>query len=181
MIVCIIGLCIIGFTLICLGLSIFFSAMHNHYELYDNKYWTELRKGGEPDDDLMKLKKKHDRFENLDNYHGIGDCGSLEVPFWLGAILSIIFILFAGGFLIDGRCPRSVDKKYQEAMIEREALVYRLDHKDELIIGNEVLYKDITTFNQKINNYKLDRDNPWINWFIDPKLASIEPIEYKAN
>lgn len=89
----------------------------------------------------------------------------------LGGIMGII----TGGISIG--VGINVDTDYENALYEREVLEYRLEHMDENIIGNELLYNDIVEFNNELRYTKKWAENPWTSWFFNQKIADIEYIE----
>ena len=69
------------------------------------------------------------------------------------------------------------ENEYQKAMYQKEVLEYRLENKDENIVGNELLYGDIIEFNNNLRDVKKWSANPWTNWFNNAKIATIDYIE----
>lgn len=69
------------------------------------------------------------------------------------------------------------DLDYQNALHRREVIEYRLDHIEENIIGNEMLYNDIVEFNNMLRSQKKWANNPWTNWFNNEKIAALDYIE----
>lgn len=84
---------------------------------------------------------------------------------------TVIAILF---FVI--QVPKQVN--YENAVAKREALEYRLEHREENIVGNEMLYSEITEFNNGLRGKKRYADSPWIGWFVNDKIAEIDYIDY---
>ena len=71
----------------------------------------------------------------------------------------------------------SYDLDYQNALHEREVIEYRLDHMEENIVGNEMLYNDIVEFNNMLRSQKKWANNLWTNWFNNEKIAALNYIE----
>ena len=71
----------------------------------------------------------------------------------------------------------SAENEYQKAMYQKEVLEYRLENKDENIVGNELLYGDIIKFNNNLRDVKKWSANPWTSWFSNAKIATIDYIE----
>ena len=71
----------------------------------------------------------------------------------------------------------SYDLDYQNALHEREVIEYRLDHMEENIVGNEMLYNDIVEFNNILRSQKKWANNLWTNWFNNEKIAALNYIE----
>lgn len=89
----------------------------------------------------------------------------------LGGIMGTI----TGGISIGTVINADVD--YEKTIYERDVLEYRLEHSDENMIGNELLYNDIVKFNNSLRHTKEWADSPWISWFFNQKIADIEYIE----
>ena len=69
------------------------------------------------------------------------------------------------------------DVEYQNTLHKREMLEYRIEHMEENITGNEMLYNDIVEFNNTLRNTKKWALNPWTDWFNNQDIASIAFIE----
>lgn len=68
--------------------------------------------------------------------------------------------------------------KYEKAVMRREMLEYRLEHKEDEQSGNELLYSDILQFNQNLYSAKKWSKNLWVNWFWNEKIAELDYIDY---
>lgn len=90
-------------------------------------------------------------------------------------VMGIIASLFTCGFAIGNAV--TCDLNYQNALHEKEMLEYRIEHMEENITGNEMLYNDIVEFNNGLRNVKKWANNPWTNWFNNQGVASIDYIE----
>ena len=90
-------------------------------------------------------------------------------------IISFITLTVCSVFIIINQITKQ--KYYEEKLYEYNVLEYRLEHKDESIIGNELLYNDIVEFNKSLNSCKRYSNNFWLNWFINDKIATIDYIE----
>ena len=73
------------------------------------------------------------------------------------------------------------DVAYQNALHEKEMLEYRIEHMEENLTGNEMLYNDIVEFNNKLRNTKKWANSPWTNWFNNQDIASIDYIDIDGN
>lgn len=69
------------------------------------------------------------------------------------------------------------DVEYQNTLHKRDMLEYRIEHMEENITGNEMLYNDIVEFNNELRSEKKWALNPWTNWFNNKDIASIDYIE----
>lgn len=94
---------------------------------------------------------------------------------WLLVVLGIVFSLLTVGFIIGN--ATTCELNYQNVMHEKEMLEYRIEHMEENITGNEMLYNDIVEFNNELRNVKKWANNPWTNWFNNQDIASIDYIE----
>lgn len=70
---------------------------------------------------------------------------------------------------------------YQNALHEKEMLEYRIEHMEENITGNEMLYNDIVEFNNELRAEKKWANNLWTNWFNNKDIASLDYIELNGN
>jgi len=69
------------------------------------------------------------------------------------------------------------DVDYQNALYQKEMIEYRIDHADEDIVGNELLYNDIVWYNNDLRFIKKWSDSYWTNWFFNEDIATIDYIE----
>ena len=93
-----------------------------------------------------------------------------------GALLFGSIITFVSIVLIIINAS-SYDVEYQNTLHKKEMLEYRIEHMEENITGNEMLYNDIVEFNNELRNTKKWANNPWTNWFNNQDIASIDFIE----
>lgn len=92
-------------------------------------------------------------------------------------LLSIIFgfvSLVSGGIAIETQVTKDVE--YEQKLYEKQILEYRLENCEDLY-GNELLYADITKFNNELRNTKHWANNLWTSWFYNDKVATIDYIE----
>ena len=98
--------------------------------------------------------------------------------FSIGIVLVLLMsltLIFCGVFIIGVQTARDID--YQNALYEREMLEYRIEHMEENIVGNEMLYNDIVGFNNRLRTTKKWANNPWTSWFYNKKIAEIDYVE----
>ena len=57
-------------------------------------------------------------------------------------------------------------------------LEYRIEHMEENITGNEMLYNDIVEFNNALRSEKKWANNPWTSWFNNQDIASLDYVEW---
>ena len=69
------------------------------------------------------------------------------------------------------------DVDYQNTLYERTTLEYRIENEDAHTTGNELLYRDIVNFNNSLRTTKKWANNPWVNWFFNGDIATIDYIE----
>lgn len=156
---------IIGVTAIAIGNRI--------YSYWDNKAMSRVREltqsGTHYTED--KLYNQYLKRKNKFNWAYYS-----QTDAWIvGLFITLAIALFNGVIFLGLRGPSMIDKKYNNLMEERRILELRLNSKAE--IGNEFLYNDIVTFNEKIRDYKADRKNPWISWYCSEKICTIDEIE----
>lgn len=107
-------------------------------------------------------------------------CGYDNCSLIIGAIITILGILwFSTCMIVICMVQVPKQKDYESMLYKREVLEYRLEHKEENTIGNELLYNDIVDFNEQLRSAKKWSSNIWMNWFNNDKIATIEYINYK--
>jgi hypothetical protein len=89
----------------------------------------------------------------------------------LGALVSLVCV----GCIIGNASTRDI--AYQNALHERDVLEYRIEHMEENITGNEMLYNDIVEFNNNLRSTKRWADSLWLNWFYNQDIAAMDFIE----
>ena len=94
---------------------------------------------------------------------------------WVLTITGIVVSLFIAASIISK--TNTCELNYQNVMYEKEMLEYRIEHIEENITGNEMLYNDIVEFNNELRNTKKWANSPWTNWFNNQDIASIDYIE----
>lgn len=112
----------------------------------------------------------------------IDDCYKEDRLNFIGAmfvVCGIVFSLFTVGFAIGN--ATTCELEYQNVLHQKEMLEYRIEHMEENITGNEMLYNDIVEFNNTLRNEKKWALNPWTNWFNNQDIASIDFIELDSN
>lgn len=90
-------------------------------------------------------------------------------------VVGIMLSLVTSGIAIGNAIVRDVN--YQNFLYEKEMLEYRIERMDENITGNEMLYNDIVDFNNELRDTKKWANNPWVNWFYNQDIATIDYIE----
>lgn len=108
----------------------------------------------------------------------IADRTCNDLAFVIGFVLAIIAffaVLFTGIGIIDAQANENI--YYQNVLYEKEMLEYRIEHIEENITGNELLYNDIVEFNNELRSVKKWANSPWTNWFYNQDIATIDYIE----
>lgn len=103
------------------------------------------------------------------------------LPFITGVLLMIsaLFVaIFVGAGIVNTQVCGDIN--YQNKLHEREMLEYRIEHIEENITGNEMLYNDIAEFNNDLRSTKKWANSPWTNWFYNQDIATIDYIEIDA-
>ena len=90
-------------------------------------------------------------------------------------MISGIITFFMAILLLCVQANKEVD--YQNALYQKEMIEYRIDHADEDIVGNELLYNDIVEYNNDLRFIKKWSDSYWTNWFFNEDIATIDYIE----
>lgn len=101
--------------------------------------------------------------------------GEINTGGWFFIKINIIIFLAIGLTILFIQVPK--DKNYQNVLYEKEVLEYRLENKDENQVGNEMLYSEITKFNNELREHKIYSKNLWLNFFYNDKIATIDYIE----
>lgn len=94
----------------------------------------------------------------------------------IAAIVSGIASVFCIGFTIGVNVNAELD--YQNKIHEQDMLEYRIEHMEDNITGNEMLYNDIVEFNNELRTIKKWANSPWTNWFNNQKIATMDYIEF---
>lgn len=95
---------------------------------------------------------------------------------FLGIMMLIPFIVFCTSATII-QINEEID--FQNTIYEKKTIEYRLEHKEDNLVGNEWLYNDIIDFNNRLRSEKYWSSNPWTNWFYNDRVAEIGYIEYE--
>lgn len=90
-------------------------------------------------------------------------------------IFTVFFFTLVGGSILRVKINEDID--YQSALYEKKVIEYRIDHMLDNIVGNEMLYNDVVEFNNELRRIKKWANNPWVSWFYNQKIASIDYIE----
>lgn len=103
----------------------------------------------------------------------------LDIDIWFPiGIVSII--LGASGVIVTLAviCAAQIpsETNYQAALYEKSVLEYRLENQDDNIVGNELLFNDIVKFNNTLRQTKRYANSPWVNWFYNQKIATIDYV-----
>lgn len=88
----------------------------------------------------------------------------------IGLILCILIIIIT---------HINVEAQLQALQNTRDMLIYRLEHINELPAGNEMLYSEITEFNNQLYENIINSRNPWINWFYNSEFNNIPLIPWQ--
>lgn len=96
----------------------------------------------------------------------------IYMPSFLVGITALIVSL-----AIIGKVQINRDIDYQNKLYERTTLEYRIENEDAHTTGNELLYRDIVEFNNDLRTTKKWANNPWVSWFWNGDIATIDYIE----
>lgn len=138
-----------------------------------------------------KYDKKLAQKEYEKSQHSMYWCAQKEprkakASFWDASDLQIVFTIFFGLFLGTltalclglGLCHIDDRDEYNQLVYQKQVLEYRLEQGE--LEGNELLWKDITDFNNNIRSKKYWRNNPWTNWFNNPLINKVDYIEIEG-
>ena len=143
---------LISFLILFVGISLMV-----FYEICDNKYYN--------------ISEKYKNFvRNIAN-----SCLDLICGIFLaiGSAATIVCLVM----ILCNASTKQVD--YEKALYTKKTIEYRIEHKDDNLVGNELLYKDVTTFNNDLRSIKYWANNPWTSWFNNEKIAQLDYIEYE--
>ena len=96
---------------------------------------------------------------------------NIEFTGILSIAIGVFATLICVGCIIGNASTRDV--AYQNALHEKEMLEYRIEHMEENITGNEMLYNDIVEFNNNLRETKKWANSPWFNWFYNQDIAAM--------
>lgn len=97
----------------------------------------------------------------------------------VSTVMGTFGIVLASVCLILAQGNKDID--YQNTLYEKEVLEYRLECLEENNVGNELLYNDIVEFNNNLRNVKKWANNPWVNWFYNQDIATIDYVDLKGD
>lgn len=109
--------------------------------------------------------------------HGFWDHDVWSTVGAVGCVLGFTGLVVSAFLGLRVQINKDVD--YQVALNERDALVYRLEHREDNMVGNEMLYSEVTEFNNGLLSTKKWADSPWIGCFFNEKIADLDYIEYR--
>ena len=102
----------------------------------------------------------------------------LELIGFMGALMSIVFLLFGTVVIIDAHV--GVDAQIYESQIQYESLMkrYEIVTSDYEDVSKSEVIKDIAEWNQDVYHEKYWGNNFWTNWFHDRDYVdSLQYIE----
>lgn len=113
---------------------------------------------------LLKRKTRFRRNEEI-----------MEIVGFTCTILGVILSLAVVSVWIGNSVRMEIN--YHNALHKREMLEYRVEHMNEDITGNEMLYNDIVEFNNELRSQKKWANSIWTNWFNNKYIADLDYIE----
>lgn len=103
--------------------------------------------------------------------------GKFYSEFWAYVcVAGFIGTFFCVIIIMRVQIPKQVS--YERAVMQRDTLEYRLEHRENEQTGNEMLYSDILEFNQDLYSVKKWSKNPWVSWFWNEKIAELDYIDF---
>ena len=103
----------------------------------------------------------------------------IEIPKFAFILFGAMLTFVASAFIIINTI--TYDVEYQNMLHTKEMLEYRIEHMEENITGNEMLYNDIVEFNNELRSTKKWANSPWTSWFNNQDIASIDYIDLNDN
>lgn len=99
----------------------------------------------------------------------------------LGGFSALVFgcaFIVASIFALTIQIPKNKD--YEQSVYEKSVIEYRLEHQQDNVVGNELLYNDIVSYNNHLRAHKRYSDNFMLNLFYNDKIATIEYISIEG-
>ena len=99
----------------------------------------------------------------------------------LGGCSAIVFgcaFIVATVIALTVQIPKN--KNYEQSVYEKSVIEYRLEHQQDNVVGNELLYNDIVSYNNHLRAHKRYSDNFMLNLFYNDKIATIEYISIEG-
>lgn len=143
---------LICFAILFVGISLFVL-----YKICDSKYY--------------KVSEKYKKFvQNVAN-------SSLNLISDIFLLLGSIATITCSVAMLCNASNMQID--YKKALYTKKTIEYRIEHQEDNIVGNELLYNDIIGFNNALRSTKYWANNPWTSWFNNDKIAQLDYIEYE--
>lgn len=99
----------------------------------------------------------------------------------LGGLSALVFgVAFIVATVIALTVQIPKNKNYEQSVYEKSVIEYRLEHQQDNIVGNELLYNDIVSYNNHLRAHKRYSDNFMLNLFYNDKIATIEYISIEG-
>jgi len=158
------------FLVICIGVLLIGLVALVLDKIFDHLYKKVVDESWGKADEIALKKRKRYR-----------DAGEICIVIqYVGLIASAVLLSIFLIILMYFRVP--VNTNYEDAVYEKQVLEYRLDNLNTTgnQVGNELLYNDIIEFNKKLRHEKRYVNNPWVNWFVNEKIAGLDYIEIEG-
>lgn len=144
-------------TLICFGILFIGISLFMLYKICDSKYY--------------KVSEKYKKFvRNVAN-------SSLNLVSDIFLLIGSIATIICSAAMLCNASNMQID--YEKALYTKKTIEYRIEHQEDNIVGNELLYNDIIGFNNALRSTKYWASNPWTSWFNNDKIAQLDYIEYE--
>lgn len=107
------------------------------------------------------------------------DNGYLGTKFGIGTALACLGVIVG----VAASCAAisvqvTEDIEYEKTLARKQAIEYSIDHREENLIGNELLFANVVSFNNNLREEKWKAESPWVNWFANDKIAELDYIDY---
>lgn len=133
---------------------------------------------------LGKIGRKQCWKNNFIEDHFLGKFYWICYQTFYDNIINYILIAIGAAFsfvscygIIGNAINKNLD--FEKTLHNKQIIEYRIEHKNENIVGNELLYDDIIAFNNDLRKIKCWSNNPWTSWFWNDKIAQLDYIEYE--
>lgn len=90
-------------------------------------------------------------------------------------VVGVVSVLLCTIILLDTHLDHGIH--YENTLLEKQMIEYRLGQVDIRSVGGESLYREALEFNANLRLTKKWANNPWTNWFHNQDIASIDYID----
>lgn len=95
-----------------------------------------------------------------------------EVFAIIATFLIVMFVIEIGIACLRPIGFRSIKAQYSVISVQME------QSRNDGIVTDAVLLKEAIDMNKTIENHKVFRADPWLNWYFSEEIANLEPIKF---